>query len=137
MTAARVVGLAAAGILGYDVLWSLVYRALPGVRPGLEVVLAVVGCVIPFVIGAVLARWEAPSRAMLLTAVVGAVDSTLGWAISWWIGPGRTEIADEASVVVHVGLTIVMVVAVYGVLGLAGAALGRRWMRQSARAGRP
>ena len=133
MTAARVVGLAAAGILGYDVLWSLVYRALPGVRPGLEVVLAIVGCVIPFVIGAVLARWEAPSRAMLLTAVVGVVDSTLGWAISWWIGPGRTDVVDEASV----ASTIVMVVAIYGVFGLAGAALGRRWMRQPTRGGRP
>jgi hypothetical protein len=133
MTATGVVGVAAAGILGYDILWSLVYRALPALRPGLDVVLAVVGCVIPFVIGAVLGRSEVPRRAMLLTAVVGVVDSTLGWAISWWIGPGRTDVVDEASV----ASTIVMVVAIYGVFGLAGAALGRRWMRQSARAGRP
>jgi predicted Na+-dependent transporter len=133
MTATGVVGVAAVVILAYDVLWSVVHLAVPGLRPGLDIALTVVGCVIPFVIGAVLARWEPPSRAMVLTAVVGVVDSTLGWAISWWIGPGRTDNADEASV----ALTIVMVVAVYAVIGLAGAAIGRRWMRQSARAGHP
>jgi len=130
MTATGVVGIAAVGILGYDVVWPLVYRALPGVRPVLDGALTVVAFVIPFVIGVVLARSEPPPRAMLLTAVVGVVDSTLGWAISAWIGPGRAEMVDGASVVVQVAVTIVMVVAIYGVFGLAGAGVGRRWMRR-------
>ena len=60
--------------------------------------------------------------------VVGLVESTLGWAISWWIGSGRRDIGDGSSAVVQVTLTIVAVVAIYGVFGLAGAATGRRWM---------
>ena len=100
MTATGVVGIAAVGILGYDVVWPLVYRALPGVRPVLDGALTVVAFVIPFVIGVVL------------------------------LGPGRAEMVDGASVVVQVAVTIVMVVAIYGVFGLAGAGVGRRWMRR-------
>ena len=134
MTATAVVGIAALGILAYDVVWPFVYLALPGVQPVLDVALTVVAFVIPFVIGVVLARSEPPGRAMLLTAVVGVVDSTLGWAISWRIGPGRVEIGN-GPLVVQLAVTIVMVVAIYGVSGFAGAAIGRRWIRQSARAG--
>ena len=135
MTATGVVGVAAVGILGYDVLWPLWYWVLPGSWPVLDVALTVMALVIPFVIGVVLARSEPPRRAMLLTAVVGVVDSTLGWAISWWIGPSRVEIVDGASVAVQVAVTFVTAVAIYGVFGLAGAAIGGRWVRQSARAG--
>jgi len=133
VTTSAVVGIAAAGIVVYDVVWPLVYRALPGSRSVLDVVLTAGA----FVIGARLGRSERPRRASLLTAAVGAVDSTLGWAISWWIGPGRTAIGAGSSAVVQLTLTIVAVVAVYGVFGLAGAATGRRWMRhRSAHAGR-
>jgi len=128
VTTSAVVGIAAAGVVVYDVVWPLVYRALPGSRPVLDVVLTVAAFVIPFVIGVVLSRSEPPGRASLLTAAVGAVDSTLGWAISWWIGSGRRDIGDGSSAVVQVTLTIVAVVAIYGVFGLAGAATGRRWM---------
>jgi len=73
----------------------------------------------------------------VLTAGVGAVDSTLGWAISRWIGPGRRDLGDGSSAVIQIMLTIVAVVAIYGVFGLAGAVTGRRWNRhRSARAGR-
>ena len=128
MTTSAVVGIAATGIVVYDVVWPLVYRALPGSRSVLDVVLTVAAFVIPFVIGVVLARSERPRRASLLTAAIGAVDSTLGWAVSWWIGPGRPAIGDGSSAVIQVALTIVAVVAIYGVFGLAGAATGRRWM---------
>jgi len=137
VTTSAVVGIAAAGIVVYDVVWPLVCRALPGSRSVLDVVLTAGAFVIPFVIGARLGRSERPRRASLLTAAVGAVDSTLGGAISWWIGPGRTAIGAGSSAVVQLTLTIVAVVAVYGVFGLAGAATGRRWMRhRSAHAGR-
>jgi len=134
---AAVAGTAAAGILVYDVMWPLVYRGVPGLRPILDVVLTIAAFVIPFVIGVVLGRSEAPGRASVLTAGVGAVDSTLGWAISRWIGPGRRDLGDESSAVIQIMLTIVAVVAIYGVFGLAGAVTGRRWNRhRSARAGR-
>jgi len=128
LTTTRVVGIAAVGILAYDVVWPVVYGASPGLRPVLDVALTVVAFVIPFAFGVVLARSEPPRRAMVLAAVVGVVDSSLGWAISRWMGPGRTEIGDGAGGVVQVMLTIVAVVAIYGVFGLAGAATGRRWM---------
>jgi len=42
--------------------------------------------------GAVVARWHMPHGvilAVLAGGTAGLSDATLGWAISWWIGPGR------------------------------------------------
>src|SRR5687767_5139606 len=40
-------------------------------------------------------------------AVIGLVESTLGWAISWYIGPGKPEI--EMNVLLIAGTIIVLV----------------------------
>ncbi len=137
MRPAVVIGLAVTGILVYDVAWPLVYGAFPSAQPILDVVFTLVAFLIPFVLGMILGRWESSGRAALLIATVGLVDSTAGWAISRQIAPAWTEIGHGRAAVINVATTIVAVVTLYGVVGLAGAATRHWWTRhESARAGR-
>jgi hypothetical protein len=39
----------------------------------------------------------------IIGAITGFVEATLGWAITWRIGPGRTENANPVSIAVVVG----------------------------------
>src|SRR6185369_17137375 len=41
--------------------------------------------------GALAARVASMDKAALAGAVVGFVESTFGWAVSWMIGPGRPD----------------------------------------------
>jgi hypothetical protein len=65
-----------------------------------------------------------------LTAAVGAgalvalADATIGWAVSWWIGPGAPDAGDDD--LASIAFTVVAVVATGAVLGLSGGWLGRR-----------
>lgn len=72
----------------------------------------------------------AARRAGSLTAgvtagvLVAATDATLGWAVSWWIGPGAPDASDrDAGNLVFAAL---FVVSVGAALGLLGGWLGRR-----------
>ena len=55
-------------------------------------------------------------------AAIAAIDATLGWTISWWIGPGRPPggFAHPAMVAV----TIPIVIVIGGLLGLLGGVPG-------------
>jgi hypothetical protein len=55
--------------------------------------------------------------AVLSTTIAGIVDSTLGWYISWIIGPGRME--GELDLII-VFSTIVFVVFISSIFGLIG-----------------
>ena len=68
-------------------------------------------------LGARRSRWFVGAIVAMCMAVV---ESTIGWAISWQIGPGKqTEEFGPAVIVV----TIVFVVVTAGILGLIGGAL--------------
>lgn len=54
---------------------------------------------------------------LAIGAFLGLIDSTLGWAISWTIGPGKPSAVVN---VLTVGVTIVFVTIVAAVLGLIG-----------------
>jgi hypothetical protein len=59
--------------------------------------------------------------ATLLGTWVGFVEATIGWAVSWWIGPGRVE----GPLAVEMLIGIVLYVAIGAtVLGAVGAFLG-------------
>jgi hypothetical protein len=53
-------------------------------------------------------------------AFLGLIESTLGWAISWYIGPGKVSMEMNPVLIVA---TIIFVVGVAAVLGLIGGAL--------------
>jgi hypothetical protein len=68
-------------------------------------------------LGARRSRWFVGAIVAMCMAVV---ESTIGWAISWQIGPGKAT-SDLSSVVIVV--TIVFVVVIAEILGLIGGAL--------------
>ena len=50
-------------------------------------------------------------------SIVGLVDATLGWAVSWWIGPGHPTAELSASAAVSIVLIIVLSGAAFGWIG--------------------
>lgn len=68
-------------------------------------------------LGARRSRWFVGAFVGMFMALV---ESTLGWAISWQIGPGKPT-SDISSVVI--GVTVVFVIITAGILGLLGGAL--------------
>jgi hypothetical protein len=121
--------LASAGVLAFDVVWPLAYGGFSGARWWLDGVLTIASLAIAFGVGFAYAPHVPAGAAVAWTAGVGLVDATLGWALSLWLLPEplarERAPAGPASVVV----TLVGVVAVYALLGLIGAAAGRRWIR--------
>ena len=81
----------------------------------------------------VAAKLVARVRAGLLAGFsVAATDATLGWAISWLLGPGQPSPENRAaSAVVVVALTVA---ATGVVVGLIAGLLGRRVAARSLRA---
>lgn len=59
---------------------------------------------------------------MVAGALMGLVDSTIGWAISWTIGPGRPDTEMKAPMVIA---TIVFVTILGAVVGTVGGLLSR------------
>ena len=78
---------AAATVVAYDAVaswaslqWGFAYR------------LALVGsCTLYGLFGFFGARRFGFGRALALGAWMGVVDASLGWAVSWWIGPGQVQ----------------------------------------------
>lgn len=69
-------------------------------------------------VGFLAASFSTLIQAGLAASIVGLVDATVGWAISWAIGPGRLP-KGQASLARIVN-TIVIVVTIAGVLGVVG-----------------
>lgn len=77
-----------------------------------------------FLLYLVFGYWTGRTSKWFVGGLVGVfmsiVESTFGWAISWYIGPG--ELTSEINPLV-VGITIAFVMIVGAILGLAGGAL--------------
>lgn len=62
-------------------------------------------------------------RAVIIAGIIGVIDSTIGWYISWIIGPGQTNIeltvVNIASIIIFVTITALL----FGLVG----ALFSRW----------
>ncbi len=51
-------------------------------------------------------------------AYAGLVDATAGWAVSWWLGPGRPPAAQARwPVIVSTALFVTILAALFGGLG--------------------
>jgi hypothetical protein len=56
-------------------------------------------------------------RATLLGTWVGFVEATVGWAVSWWIGPGRVLGLVAAETVIGIILYVIIGATALGALG--------------------
>lgn len=53
----------------------------------------------------------------LAGAVMGLVDSTLGWYISWTVGPGKPEIDLDGTMIIATIITVTLLAAFIGMIG--------------------
>lgn len=105
-------------MLAYDVAGSLASRSL-----GFSYAkLTFVSFSIYFVIGLLAASVTNVTNAAFVAAGVAAVEATIGWAISWRLGPG--QIPEDERTMGRIAGAILAVVAAGFILGLAGASVG-------------
>ena len=104
-------------VLSFDVLGSLASRqfgfAYESLISGSMVLYAAVGFAAR--------RTTSIPMAILATVMVGMVDATAGWALSWWIGPGRPTDGTFTMVNATAGAAFVAVLS--ATCGAAGALL--------------
>ena len=100
-------------VLVFDTLGSLAARrfrfAYPNLAPGSFAIYMVVG----YAAGAA----EPVSMGILAGAVVALIESTVGWAISWKIGPGRPSVTPSLTVILRTVAIVTALGAVFGGLG--------------------
>ena len=114
----------AAAVLALDTAGSLAAQAA-----GFDyALLTPVSIVLYAAVGAYVGTTELVSRAAIAGAVVGVIDATLGWAISWAIGPGRPQ-ADERITALGLFNTVIFV-AVLAAVAAAGGAWVAQWRRR-------
>jgi len=116
---AKIVIVAIVGVIVLDALASVASRTI-----GLPYSLAgVVTIAIYCATGFYATRYVNLKVGLLASAIVGFVDSTVGWAISWIIGPGRPE--GETIAISGLVLTIASVILVATISGLLGGILSK------------
>jgi len=133
--------IAAAAVLLFDVAWAAIFRAAPYAAHWTVPLVTVAWVAVGVAIGLVFGLRAKLGVAALAVAGVGLVDATLGWALTWIIGPGqwtRLELTanDTRPVWLGVTLQIVSVVVADACLGLIGALVARLLVRRRLSASR-
>jgi hypothetical protein len=109
----RLILIGAVVIIAYDFLSALISSIT-----GIQYAFFSVGSFLLYVIFGFLAglnsKWF---QGIVAGAVMGLAESTIGWAISWYLGPGKPSI--EMNVLLIAG-TIIFVVLLASILGLIG-----------------
>src|SRR5437899_7118123 len=104
----------AAAILLFDTVGSVTSRFFTFRYSRLEVG----SFLIYFMVGFATARTSSPGAAMVAGALVAFVDATLGWGISWLVGPGRLADAQASTLrIVRTIATVTLYGALCGLLG--------------------
>ena len=105
-------------VILFDTLASFVSRSFQ-IRYEL---FSIVSFLIYSCIGFFSGRHNSLTSSALAAGVVGLADSTLGWYISWIVGPGRIE-GEMNSATISIMVVFVMVTA--SILGLLGGLMSR------------
>ena len=102
----------AVSVLAIDALGSFACRrfGIPYQR------LMILSVVVYALVGILGSRAGSAFAGAAAAAIVGLIDSTVGWRISWLIGPGRSP-SGEISVAAVLGM-VVFVTALAGACGL-------------------
>lgn len=105
----------AAIVLAFDTVAAVLSRAI-----GIEYGWFSLGSFSIYVLfGYLVARKSKWFYGGIVGAFLGLVESTIGWMISWYIGPGRLTAEIDSFLI---AVTIILVVGVAAVLGLIGGA---------------
>lgn len=124
MTQTKIILAGAGAVVAYDMLASLASRAV-----GFPYARASIGSYLLYLaIGFVAARAasSAPIKhAAVAAGVAGLVDASLGWAVSWALGPGRLPSGLTLTAARWVS-TAVLVIVLAAAVGAIGGIAGRR-----------
>lgn len=115
----RVVGLGAVSVLVFDTVASLASKGLGFPYGYASIGSVLIYCAVGYF---VFRRWSL-IRAVGAAILVELVDATLGWFISWQIGPGALPIDQVSSTIIVTTLVSVFVFAV--LCALVGSAIAR------------
>ncbi len=63
------------------------------------------------------AKYGSLTLATVAAALIGLIDSTLGWYISWVIGPGRIEIETTSISILIAIIFVVITASLFGFIG--------------------
>lgn len=63
------------------------------------------------------ARYGSLIFAIFISAIVGLIDSTLGWYISWLLGPGRVDFELNSANIISTVFFVICLSAVFGFIG--------------------
>jgi hypothetical protein len=121
-------------IVVYDVVAALAARALAidyWTLEGWPLFLSLVPSTAIYIATGFLAARDTGKARMgaLAGGVVAIADSTVGWALSWVIGPGAPPTDDQSPVLVV--LTVISVAAIGAAVGLAAGLFAKRVARPS------
>lgn len=118
-------------ILAFDTIGSLASLALSFPYSSL----APVSFLIYAIVGFIGTRYTNIKKGALAAGIVGLVEATLGWAISWIIGPGRlSEVPFWAIAVVFTVILVTITALIIGLLGGGIAVLFSRLFGRNLRA---
>lgn len=73
--------------------------------------------VIYFCVGFFAAKYGNFGLAIIAAAIAGIFDSTLGWYISWLIGPGRIEGEINSTIIFSTIIFVIFMAVFFGLIG--------------------
>lgn len=118
----RIILLGAVVIVAYDTMTALVSAGF-GISYGL---FSIGSFLIYFLFGlltALKSRWLVGA---LAGAVIGFAEATVGWAISWAVGPGKPPVDMDAVAIIATIALVIPIGAFLGLLGGLFSLIGRR-----------
>lgn len=115
----KIILVATAGVVALDALASVTSRIIGLPYALVSVVTLAIYCATGFYA----TRYCGLKKGLLASAMIGFMDSTLGWTIAWIIGPGKP--AGETVAIGGIALTILTVVLVATISGLLGGFLSK------------
>lgn len=123
MQAFKFFAFSALSVIAFDALASLASLLF-----GFSYAYATLGSAVLYVVLTYLAARKFGFRiALLLGAAMGLVDVTIGWAVSWAIGPGRISIEGLTPTDwIYTGIFAIVLGAVFGFIGGGVGALVKR-----------
>ena len=112
-----IVLIGAIAVIVFDVIGSFLSRSL-----GFRYAWLTIGSVLIYASVGLFASQNSFVAGVLASSAVGLVDATIGWYLSWIIGPGKPQQELSASAI-FTGVMFVSLLA--GAMGFLGAAAGR------------
>lgn len=118
----KIIVLGAIVVVTYDTVTALVSQS-SNISYGL---FSIGSFLIYLIFGFLVARKSRWFAGIVAGTVLGLVDSTLGWAISWNLGPGKPEFEMNAIFVAATIVSVVVLASIFGLMGGALSLLGKR-----------